>query len=244
MGAVDVVVRVVLLALRLRRLRVGQIPHVEPLRGLCAESLLQVVGYLVRIHEVHVHALGHVARSHAVESVGVDERVALHHPHAVLKRLRAQLLVVVVLRRVDEEVPPHHAVHQHRYAALLARLAHVAGQHVVERRAGVGMAVLRGLLVVVAELDDHVVAGLHLLEHLRPAPLVEERERRAPVHGVVVNADVVVEVALQRHPPPSLQLAFRQVFLGSRRVADDEDRCLFLICRSRQHDDQGCQDSQ
>ena len=58
------------------------------------------------------------------------------------------------------------------------------------------MAVRFRLLVVVSELYDDIVAGLHLFQHLVPAPLVDERERRAPVDGMVVHHYVVVEVAL------------------------------------------------
>ena len=78
---------------------------------------------------------------------------------------------------------------------MLTGFAHKLGQIIVESGTRVGMAVGLGLLVVVSELDNYEVARLHLLQHLVPASLVDERERGAAIHGVVVNDDVVVEVA-------------------------------------------------
>ena len=132
MSSVDVVVGVVLLSFRLTGLGVWQIPHVQLFRCLGAQSLLQVVGNLIGIDEVYIHARGNIARGHAVESVGVDERVTLRHFHSVLECLCAQLLVVVVLWGFHEEVSPHHTVHQHRYASVLTCLTNKLRQIVVE----------------------------------------------------------------------------------------------------------------
>ena len=77
------------------------------------------------------------------------------------------------------------------------------------------MTVCLGLLVVVAELYNHVVAGLHLLEHLVPASFVEETERRPTVDGMIVHHDVVIKIALQSHAPSAFERTFREVFLCS-----------------------------
>ena len=207
MSAIDAVVGIVLLALRFAGLGTRQEPHVELLRGLGAQSLFQVVGNLVGIDEVYVHALGHVTRSHTVESVGVDERVALYHLHTVLEGLCAQLLIVVVLRGIDEEVTTYHTVHQHGDASMLTCLTDKLSQIVVEGGARVGMTVGLGLLVVMSELDNDIVAGLHALDDLVPMAFIDERARRATVQGTIVHPDIVVEIALQNHSPAALQLA-------------------------------------
>ena len=206
------------------------------LRGLSSQSLLQVVGNLVGIYEEAVHALCHVPWSHAVEAVRVDERVALHHLHAILESCSAQLLVIVILRCLHKEVAPHYGIHQHGDAAMLTCLTHKAGQVVVEGGAWVGMPVSLWLLVVVAELNDDIVARLHPFQHLVPAPLVDERLRRAAVHGVVVHTDIVgIEAGLQRHAPASLLFAVRRVLVGCRRVTDDEDgSCLLRFGSKKQ----------
>ncbi len=77
-GSVDVVVGVVLLTLGLAGLLAWEEPHVELLRGFTAKTLFQLVGDLIGIDEMAVHATGHVLGCFAIEAVGVDERVALH----------------------------------------------------------------------------------------------------------------------------------------------------------------------
>ena len=78
MGTIYIIMCIVLLALGLAGLLTGTEPHVEFLGALTAESLLQVVGDLVGIDEMAVHTTGHIAGSHTIEAVGIDERVALH----------------------------------------------------------------------------------------------------------------------------------------------------------------------
>ena len=146
----------------------------ELLRSLSAHTLFQVMGDLIGIDEVYIHPTGYVARCHAIESVCVDERVALHHLHTVLESLRAQLFIVVNLRCFNEEVAAYHTVHQHGDTAMLARLADKLSQIVVERRARICMSLGLWLLVVVSELDDDIVARLHALEHFFPVALVDE----------------------------------------------------------------------
>ena len=140
----------------------------ELLRSLSAQPLFQVMGDLIGIDEVYIHPTGYVARCHAIESVCVDERVALHHLHTVLESLRAQLFIVVNLRCFNEEVAAYHTVHQHGDTAMLARLADKLSQIVVERRARIGMTLGVGLLVVMSELDNHIVARFHTLDDLVP----------------------------------------------------------------------------
>ena len=193
---------------------------------------------LIRIDEMTVHALGNITGRHAVESVGIDERIALHHLHTILEGLGTELLVVIVLRGLHKEIATHDSVHQHRDAAMLSRLSHKLRQIVVERGAGVGMPVGLGLLVVMSELDDDIVAGLHLLEHLVPAALVDEALRGAAVDGMVVDGDhLLVEVLLQHHRPAALLFATSGILVGCGRIAYHKDSGgLLWHSRCQQHE--------
>ena len=59
---------------------------------------------------------------------------------------------------------------------MFARLAYKLGQIVVEGGSWVGVTVGFGLFVVMAELDDDIVAWLHALEHRIPTSFVDERQ--------------------------------------------------------------------
>ena len=121
------------------------------------------MGDFVGIDEMDVHALGNVTWCHAIEAVGIDERVAFYHLYTVLESLSAQFLVVVNLWCFDKEVTAYDAVHQYGNTTMLARLADKLGQIVVEGGTWVGVTVGFGLFVVMAKLDDDVVTRLHAL---------------------------------------------------------------------------------
>ena len=131
----------------------------EALGTLGTERLLKIMCELIGIDEVAVHPAGHIARRHAIESVCINQTIALDHRDTVTESLRAQLLVIVVLRHLDEEITADHTVHQHGDAASLARLADKLCEVVVELRAGIRMALRLQLLVVVTKLDNDEVAG-------------------------------------------------------------------------------------
>ena len=84
-GAIYIIMCIVLLALWLRRLFAGSIPHVQLLRRLGSQTLLQVVGNGVGIYKVAVHAGGHILWCHTIQAVGIVKRVALNHFYAILK---------------------------------------------------------------------------------------------------------------------------------------------------------------
>ena len=100
------------------------------------------------------------------------------------------------------------------------------------------MTISTGFLVVMTKLDNDVVARLQALEHLIPTPLTDKGERRATVDSVVIDKDVIVEIALKSHAPAALLFAFRDILIGSGRVADDKD-CRGLIGYSRRQQQQG-----
>ena len=107
---------------------------------------------------------------------------------------------------------------------MLTRFTDILCQEIIESGAWICMTVLGSFLVIMAELDNHVVTWFHLLQHLIPTSFVNERQRGTAVHGMVVNDDIVIEETLQGHPPPSLQLTFRKVFVSCGRVADYKNR--------------------
>ena len=176
-------------------------PHVQPLGAFAPHAQFQVPGDAVGIHERHVKPLGHLPGSDAVKAMRVDERVG-----------------------TLGEVAPNHCVHQDGYGATLACLVHEALQIGIEGRTRLRVAVGLGLLVVVSELDDDVVARLDLGHHTFPSAFVDEREAGASVHGVVVDADALgVEELAQHHAPAPLLLAAGGVLVGHGRVAYHED---------------------
>ena len=79
-----------------------------------------------------------------------------------------------ILSRFVVEDAAHHSVEQHGYATTFTRLAHEFTQVIVEGRSRVCVAVGLGLLVVVAKLDEHVVARLDAVEHGLPKSAVDE----------------------------------------------------------------------
>ena len=90
------------------------------------------MGDLVGIDEMDIHATGHITGCHSVESVGVDEGIALYHLHTVLEGRGAKLLIVIVLWCIHKEIATHDAVHQHGNAAMFTCFAYILSQIVVE----------------------------------------------------------------------------------------------------------------
>ena len=154
---------IVLLTLRFTGLGAGQEPHMQLLRALDTQTLLQVVGNLVGIDEMTMHTSGNILGSFLIETVGVDERVAFYQTLGILEGRSAEGLVIVILGCHLGKVTAYHAVHQHRDATMLACLTHKLRQVIVEGRARIGMALGLWLLVIVTELDDDIVAWPHLL---------------------------------------------------------------------------------
>ena len=199
--------------------------HVQFLRAFHAQRVFHLVRNAVGIHEMDIHALRHVARSHDIESVRVGQDVFCLCLFFVLFVLLALLRVRRLILCGRLPVAAHHGVHQHRCSALFARFAHKLREVVVKRRTWVGMAVSLGLLVIVSELDDDVVARFDEREHLVPAFLVDETLGRTSVDGVVVHAhEGGVEVALQHHGPAAFRRTLREILVGSGRVTDDKNR--------------------
>ena len=106
--------------------------------------------------------------------MGINQRVALYHLHAILEGRGAQQLIVGNLGGLDKEVATNHAVHQYRNSAALACLADIFLQISIEGRVWVSMAIGLCLFIVMTELNDDVVAWLYLLQHLVPASFVDE----------------------------------------------------------------------
>ena len=235
LGTIDIVMGVVLLALRLGGLGTREEPHMEFLRALAPQPLLQVVRNLVSIDEMAVHAAGNVAGSHAIEAVGIDQRVALYLPGTVSKSCISQHFIVSHGRGLHQEVASHDGIHQHGDATMLTGLTNILRQIVVEGGAGIGVAVGLGLFIVVSELDDDVVARLDLLQDLVPAAFIHETLGGTAIHGMIVDDnDIFIEVALQGHAPPTLQFTFGEVLVGSGGIADDEDGRGLVWSRSRE----------
>ena len=176
-----------------------------------------------------VHTLGHQTGSDAVKAVGIDQGVALDGLGSVLEGGVAQGLVLGLAIDLEGIVAANHTVHQDGDTALLTGLTDIALQHPLEGGMGLGMPIDRGLFIVMAELDDDIIAGLQLLQHLRPTALVIETQRRASIDGMVVDDHRAGEIVLQGHAPPSLRRTFRQVLLRSGTISYNKYRCFLLI---------------
>lgn len=136
------------------------------------------------------------------------------------------------------EVAAHDRVHQDGYSALRARVVDILAQYLVKGVAGDGIAVfVLDLLVVVAELYYHIVAGADILHHLVPAALADKALGRAAVHGVVVDLDGALEVEGEHLAPAALLILLVKRLVGHGRVADHEDgdRIGFLDGRRHGH---------
>ena len=95
------------------------------------------------------------------------------------------------------------------------------------------MTVWLRFLVVVAKLDDDVVAWTHALQHPIPSALSDEGEGRTSVDCVVVDTDVLtIEALLQHHAPPSFLLAACRVLVGHSGVANHKNGDHVRLCRS------------
>jgi hypothetical protein len=76
----------------------------------------------------------------------------------------------------------------------------------------------------VAELDEHVVALLHLVQNGFPTAFVQKTQAASAVHGVVVHHDIAfVKEAGERLPPPPFQGLVGKRFVGTSGIAYGED---------------------
>ncbi len=87
-------------------------------------------------------------------------------------------------------------------------------------RSGVARGVF-DLLVVVAELNEDVVARLERALDRAPLSLVDERLRAAAVHRVVVDRHMLVEEIGEQLTPAALRIRLRRRLVRHRRVADE-----------------------
>ena len=181
--------------------------------------------------------------------MSVHECVALHNLAAVLSiGTLSQCLILDVFARSGLEIlsrfvvedAAHHSVEQHGYATTFTRLAHEFTQVIVEGRSRVCVAVGLGLLVVVAKLDEHVVARLDAIEHGLPKSAVDERLRRAAVLCVVVHTYILGEAVLEHHAPTAFHIAVGDGLVGHCGVADGEDCDGLVFLECRQADDDHC----
>ena len=134
----------------------------EFLRRLSAQTLLHIARDLVGIDEMAVHALSHITGCHTVESVGIDQRIALLDLSAIGKSGIAQLLIIIVFGCNLGEVPTCHTVHEHRDAPTFTGLTHIFREVVVEGRTWFGVTGGLRFLVVMTKLDDNVVTRFQL----------------------------------------------------------------------------------
>jgi len=229
MGAPFVVVGIVLTTFRQGGMLTGLIPHMELLGAFLTESGLEVIGNLVGIDKMDMHTLGHQTGGDAVEAMGIDQGVALDGLGSVLESGVAQGFVLGLAIDLQGIVATDHTVHEDGDAALLAGLTDIALQHPLESGMGLSMPIDRGLLIVMTELDDDIITGLQLLQHLGPTAFVVERERRASIDGMIIHHNGTGEIVLQGHAPPSLRRTGGQVFLSSGGITDDENGGSLLL---------------
>ena len=84
-----------------------------------------------------------------------------------------------------------------------------------------------------AELDEHVIALLHLVQDGLPAAFVEKTQAAATVHGVVVHHNVAfVKKTGQCLTPAPFQRLVGKRLVGTGGITDGEDGDFFLRCES------------
>ena len=234
MRTMDIIMCIVLLALRLGGFCTRQKPHMERLRSFCSKRLFEVMGDAVRIDEMAIHTLSHITRSNAVLTMGINKRVALDRLSTVTKSCVAQLLIVGNNRSLNMEVATNNTIHQHWNTTMFSRLTYKTGKIVVECGTRIGVTIRLCLLVVMTELDDDIITGLYKRHHLFPSTLVNETLGGAAIDGMVINHDMIVKIALQSHCPTSFLLTTGDVLVGSGRVTYNEDGCGPIGHSSRQ----------
>src|SRR6185312_3853091 len=92
-------------------------------------------------------------------------------------------------------------------------------------------------LVIMPELDQHIVAGLHAIQHRLPKPFSQERLRAAPVPRPVVDRYVRIEETGKRHAPARLGICL-SFLVRHRRIPNQPDPDLFLP-RQKSDEEQG-----
>ncbi len=195
-GAADVEVRVVLATVGVERRGARGHPHEIAARGLVAQFAQPRLGRPLQFEQRDL-----LFGRHAAHAVGVDPVGLQQVPLCV-------------------EMAAGDGGQQHGDAPLLARLADVAAQ-VLGELFGLGAhGGLVHLLVVVAELDEDVVARLHAVENRLPAAFVAERLGRAAVHGMVLHRHLLVEEGAEKLSPAALGILFFKALVGAGRVAD------------------------
>ena len=209
---------------------VGRYPHEQLLRLYWSQAFHQFVGYAVHVYKGNVQFAGHVAGRIQIGSVGVYKAVAFLRVLGarLVLGVRVHTLAYVVLADGvgngiaigSSEVAAHNGVEQHGYAALSTCFVDKAAQIVVEGGSGVGMSFGIGLLVVVSELDEDVVALPDERKHLVPAAFVYEALGAAAIYGMIVNTYFLRKESRQHLPPASLGVAALQVFVGHGGVAN------------------------
>ena len=153
----------------------------ELIRTLDPHRLNQGLGLLLEVDQEDPLAGGDFAHGRRIVAVGVADV-----PLAV-------------------EVPAPGRGDEYRCRALAAGV-------VDELLEGVGVVVVGAaawaflLLVVMAELNYDVVAGLHLRQGFPEPPLAKEHARRKPRFGVVGDRHAVVEELREHLPPPGVRL--------------------------------------
>jgi hypothetical protein len=194
-GAERIEVRVVVHAGGIVRVRAGLEMQPQGARRVRTERLDERRARAGHVDERDVPLGGRGARGVRVPAVRVDEVRAL-------------------------ESPAHDRCEQHGMSAARAHLVDEAQEIsaiVVVRR------VVRraDLLVVVAELDEHVVTGLQAVDDRLPPPLGDERSRAPPIHRAIHDAHPRrIEARLERFPPAGLGTLVR-LLLRHRRITSE-----------------------
>ena len=224
LGTIYIIMCIVLLALGEAGFLTGTEPHMEFLGALTTKTFLKVFSDAVGIDEMAVHTTGHITGCHTIEAVGIVERITFNKVFRIAEDSVTQLLIVSHLWRHNEEIATSHWIHQYRDATFLSRLTDIASQVIVKRRAWIGMTGRLCLFIVMAKLNEYVIARLNLLQNLIPTTLIKEALRGTAIHSVVINYDEIgIEALLEHHTPATLHLSTSSVLISCGRIAYYED---------------------
>ena len=247
-GSANAQVRIVLTSLGQGGHCVGSHPHEELFGSFGPHLLHQVMSNTIEVYKRHLQLSSHVVWRIQISPVGINQSGTCIH--FCLGGIGINTLANIVLNNSLRhsigigfaKITADDGVEQNGDSTLGTSFLDETFQIGIESRTRVGMAFFVGFLVVVSELDEHVVAFFQFRQHLVPTAFVDKALRAASVDGMVVYHNLFREVAGEHLPPSTLRVSALQRLISHRGVADGKNGNDLLFRRKgRKHQKQAQQ---
>ena len=152
---------------------VGRYPHEKLLRFFRSQSLYQLVGELIHIDKRNIQFLRYITRRIQIGSMRINQFVSFHHAvflRSILFGIRVDSFTDIILKNSFcygfivgcAEVTAYDGIEQNGDAAFRTGFINELTQVGIESCSRICMAVCSRLLVIMSELDKHIIAFLHL----------------------------------------------------------------------------------